>query len=432
MFEENNLNGRESNTQENEVSQSGTSHYYYGSVDNQPVKYVAPVNAVSAPQTSAPVETKKRKGFGAGKLIAVFAIVIVLSVVLGGVSGFLVADKFSENTGNSVQGGNVVIYESVNSDSSSQILDSNVTITEIAKKVAPSVVEITTEIVQNGYFASTIKQGAGSGVIISEDGYIVTNHHVIDGAKTINVILNNGKSYAATLIGTDEQTDIAVLKIEASGLIPATFGKSGDLEVGDFALAVGNPLGKLGGTVTNGIISALEREVEVDGIVMTLMQTNAAVNPGNSGGGLFNSYGELIGIVNLKVADEDVEGIGFAIPIDVAKVVIRDLVESGYVTGRVMAGVNMLDVLDEMTAWQYRVSEFGPYIYNVEKGSDAEKAGIKVGDLVLKVDGETVNDSADIKAKIQACSVGDTLTFTVKRDGKTLDIMITFTEYKPN
>jgi serine protease Do len=202
--------------------------------------------------------------------------------------------------------------------------------------------------------------------------------------------------------------------------------------VGDFAIAVGNPLGKLGGTVTSGIISALEREVVIDRVTMTLLQTNAAINPGNSGGGLFNSSGELVGVVNAKAAGSDIEGLGFAVPIDIAKPVIEDILTYGYVTGRVHAGIQMLDVLDYATAFQYRVSKLGPYIYTVNKNSDAERAGLKAGDLITQINEKLVYESADVLAIFDDCEVGDILTVTVERNGQVLEVQMTFTEYKPN
>jgi len=198
-------------------------------------------------------------------------------------------------------------------------------VVEIVEKVSASVVEITTEMNAGASYEETlVSKGAGSGVVISSDGYIVTNNHVIDGANEIFVRLSNGESYNAVLVGGDASTDLAVIKIEAKNLIAATYGNSSSLRTGELAVAIGNPLGRFGGTVTDGIISAVNREVTIDGEIMTLLQTNAAVNPGNSGGGLFNSYGELIGIIIAKTIDG--EGLGFAIPIDTVKRVIAVLI----------------------------------------------------------------------------------------------------------
>ncbi len=425
----------------------GAQYYYSGTPSfnstpyresNAPV-YNPPVQKPTYSPSSYEVGVKpvKQKTFGTGKLVAIFALVAVVAVLVGGVGGYVAASLKLAKTNTSVapntNGGNVVVYENVDGTSSSPVLDSGSTIADIAKKVAPSVVEITTEVAQSGGFMSQyIREGAGSGIIISQDGYIVTNNHVIEDAKKITVILNNGESCNATLVGTDVITDIAVIKIEAQGLVPAVYGSSDNLSVGDFALAVGNPLGELGGTVTNGIISALEREVVIDSVTMTLLQTNAAINPGNSGGGLFNSSGELIGVVNAKASGEDIEGLGFAIPIDIAKPVIEDIITYGYVTGRVQAGIRIIDVLDYSTAFQYRVSKLGPYIYSVNAGSDAERAGLKSGDLVTQINGKLVYESADIVAIFTDCEVGETVTVTVERNGQQMELQMTFTEYKPS
>ena len=460
MMEENNLFEKEGNSQGAEpvvpqnsdsgAPQSTASQYYY-SGPRTSAPYQRPTQPTYTPpvQMQAPAATPrvncyevgvkpaKQKALGTGKLIAIFAIVAVIAVLVGGVGGYFAASmRLSDNTNTGAQmtpsGGNVVMYESDSNGSTSPVLDSGSTIADISKKVAPSVVEITTEVAQSGGFMSQyITEGAGSGVIISQDGYIVTNNHVIEDAEKITVILNNGDSYKAKLVGTDALTDIAVIKIEVTGLTPAVYGSSSALKVGDFALAVGNPLGELGGTVTNGIISALEREVVIDRVTMTLLQTNAAINPGNSGGGLFNASGELVGVVNAKAAGSDIEGLGFAIPIDIAKPVIEDILKYGYVTGRVQAGIQILDVLDYSTAFQYRVSKLGPYVYSVSENSDAEKAGIKPGDLITSVNGTLVYESAEIVSIFADCEIGDTVTMKVERNGKELEIKMTFTEHKP-
>ena len=181
-------------------------------------------------------------------------------------------------------------------------------------------------------------EGAGSGVVYSEDGYILTNNHVIEGASTINVTMNDGKTYEASLVAADSQSDIAVLKIDATGLTPVSFGDSDALSVGDLAVVIGNPLGTLAGTATDGIVSGLEREITLDGKSMTLIQVSASVNPGNSGGGVFDQYGNLIGLVVAKSSGSDVEGLGFAIPSNTVKSVVESLISNGYVAGRPAAG----------------------------------------------------------------------------------------------
>ncbi len=304
--------------------------------------------------------------------------------------------------------------------------------TEVAAMTVDSVVEIRTELIVPGSFMQQyVAKGAGSGVIVTQDGYIVTNNHVIDGATSITVVLRNGKIYEATLIGTDPVADIAIVKISETGLRPATFGSSEKLVVAESVIAIGNPLGSLGGSVTNGIISALARTVTIEDQEMTLMQTTAAINPGNSGGGLFNMSGECIGIVNAKSSGEDIEGIGFAIPSDTAVPIIEDLIRYGYVRGRVMLGVTMLEVNDSYTARRYGLSEFGVYIASVGSGSDAEKAGIKEKDKIVSINGKEINAYSEVKRMIQKFRAGETAEIVVKRDGSEITLHITFSEYIP-
>lgn len=306
-------------------------------------------------------------------------------------------------------------------------------LTEVAAMTVNSVVEIRTEQVVTGNFMQQyVSKGAGSGVIVTKDGYIATNNHVIDGATSITVVLRNGKSYQAALIGADSVTDIAVVKIDEKDLEPAVFGSSDKLVVAESVIAIGNPLGSLGGSVTDGIISALARNVTVEGQEMTLMQTTAAINPGNSGGGLFNMSGECIGIVNAKSSGEDIEGIGFAIPSDTAVPIIEDLIRYGYVRGRVMLGISMVEVNDAYTARRYGLTEIGVYISSVYADSDAEKAGLKEKDRIVSINGVEVDEYADVKRIIQKFHVGDEAEIVVKRNGETLTVKIVFTEYIPS
>lgn len=310
--------------------------------------------------------------------------------------------------------------------------DGALTIPEITEKAADSVVEITTETVKTGNMLQQyIASGAGSGVIVTEDGYIITNNHVIDGATSINVTLRSGEKYPATLVGLDDQLDVALLKIEASGLTAASVGTSSDLIVGQTVVAIGNPLGQLGGTVTDGILSALDRNITLDGETMNLLQTNAAINPGNSGGGLFDAQGNLIGLVVAKSSGENVEGLGFAIPIDNVISVLDDLKEFGYVKGRVSLGVSLVEINSDQMAWMYRVSELGVYVYSVTEGAAADQAGLLPGDRIISVNGAEVQSINDIKDLLAQASVGDALQFEISRAGNTQTITVTAGEYVP-
>lgn len=300
----------------------------------------------------------------------------------------------------------------------------------VVSRVAASVVEITTEtIVQSGFVGQYISSGAGSGVIISKEGFIVTNHHVIEGANTITVRLNDGKEFIATLVGTDEQTDIAVLWIQAdeADLTVATLGASFDLVVGEDILAIGNPLGSLGGTVTEGMISATAREISVSGMNMTLLQVSAPINPGNSGGGLFNLAGELVGIVNAKMSSEEIEGLGFAIPVDTAYSVILELIEYGYVRNRPGLDFSVMDVTSVQTAMRYFNSFYtGVYV------SEKNHATVQYGDLILTADGVEINSVEDLNRMIMGRSIGDTVELLVYRNRKKITVTVTVSELIPD
>ena len=303
---------------------------------------------------------------------------------------------------------------------------SSATYASVAAATKPSVVEITTEMATGGsYFQQYITSGAGSGVIVSSDGYIVTNNHVIDGATKITVRLSSGSEYQATLVGTDAQSDIAVIKIEEIALPYAKIGDSAKLAVGEEVLAIGNPLGTLGGSVTNGIISALDREITIDGQKMTLLQTNAAINPGNSGGGLFNMSGELIAIVNAKSAGETIEGLGFAIPINYAYEIAKDLMANGYVSGRPALGISYIAIDDYMDLMRYGVTSYGIYVY------DGGETTLENGDRIVRLGDYEVSSTATLKSAIQNYKVGDTIRITVVRRGQYVDLEATLIESKP-
>ncbi|MDE6195637.1 MAG: trypsin-like peptidase domain-containing protein, partial [Erysipelotrichaceae bacterium] len=322
---------------------------------------------------------------------------------VGSFGGFYLAQSMNPNS-NNVSYQPVIRTASTNDNERVTGLSAK----DVAAAAMNSVVEIRTESVQGGSFMRQyISEGAGSGVILSENGHIVTNHHVINGANKITVRTKDGTEYEATLLGSDAATDLAVLKIEATGLNPATLGDSSKLSVGDKAYAIGNPLGELGGTVTDGIISALDRELTIDGQSMRLLQTSAAINPGNSGGGLFNDAGELIGIVNAKSSGSDIEGLGFAIPINSAKQIIESLLNNGYVQNRPQLGITLVNITDEMTAYRNGVSTLGVYIDSVAPSSGAANANLQAKDRIISINGAEVKTSADIKKVIDQLNVGD-------------------------
>ena len=294
-------------------------------------------------------------------------------------------------------------------------------IPEIAALSSDSVVEIYTEsVTSNWRMGQFVTEGAGSGVVITANGYIATNNHVIDGASKITVLLKDGSEFDATLVGRDAKTDLAVIKIDAEKLQPAVYGDSNKLVVGELAVAIGNPLGQLGGTVSEGIISALSRSIDIDGEMMSLLQTTAAVNPGNSGGGLFNAYGELIGVVNAKSSGSDIEGIGFAIPANTVKTIVEAIIKNGYVPGRIDFGVTLIDIPDARTAMMYRVQSIGVYVAQTD-----ESSSLRAGDRIISVNKKEITSAEDVKAIVDAGKVGDVLSITVVRNGQSIAVSYT-------
>lgn len=284
------------------------------------------------------------------------------------------------------------------------------TTVEIAKKVRSSVVSILQYSGMNTFSPS----GEGSGIIINSDGYIVTNAHVVSGAVGINVELDNGETYSAKLVGVDSKTDLAVIKIEAENLIPAEFGDSDALQVGERVIAIGNPGGvTLAGSVTQGIVSAVNRTIKDNSYSSTFIQTDAAINPGNSGGALVNEYGQVIGINSAKIAATEYEGIGFAIPISEAKPVIDDLMEYGYVRGRCKLGITG-EVVNETLSHINSIPQ-GIYIWSIDAKSDLAGKNVTKGDILTAIDGEKVYDFSDISEILKRHSPGDTVTLTLYR-----------------
>lgn len=295
-------------------------------------------------------------------------------------------------------------------------------LTDIYKKCAPSVVGVKAGIESTAEYW-------GTGIIFREDGYIVTNYHIIDGANLASVVLADETEHEAKLVGYDSDSDIAILKIDASGLVPAEFGDSSELEVGESVVAIGNPLGEqFKGTMTNGIISAIDRSVEHEGHTMTLLQTNAAINEGNSGGPLINMRGQVIGITNMKMISyySNIEGIGFAIPSRSIKTIVDQLLDRGYVTGRPALGVTV-GAMPAGIAEEYDIPS-GLYISAVEEGSDAYAKGVRPGDILTHVNGQQVLSSADVAAIKDGFSVGDQLTLTIYRDGESFDVDVALHE----
>ena len=303
---------------------------------------------------------------------------------------------------------------------------------EIYASWVNSAVGISTEIVTTNWFGQQVNAAAGSGFVISSDGYIVTNYHVIEGAHTIKVTFYDGTEYGATLVGGEESNDVAVLKIDAKGLTPVIIGNSDDLHVGQTVTAIGNPLGELTFSQTHGIVSAKDRTVTLDGgTKINMIQTDCTINSGNSGGPLFNLYGEVIGITSAKYSNNGsyseatIEGIGFAIPMNDVAGIIKDLIEHGYVTGKPNVGV-LLDDIDA-NALRYGIPD-GAEIMAVLEGSCAQKAGLQEGDIVTAVDGTAITSVTGLQDAVQKHKAGEAVTFTVYRDGNTVELTLTLDE----
>ena len=270
---------------------------------------------------------------------------------------------------------------------------------------------------------------AGSGFILTKDGYIVTNYHVVKDGETVKVTLYNGDEYEAKYVGGDEDYDIAVIKVEAADLQPVTLGDSGSLNVGDHVLAIGNPLGELTFSMSGGMVSCVNRAINVDGTPFNMIQTDASINPGNSGGPLFNQYGEVVGIVSAKYSstgNESVEGLGFAIPINDVFAMIQDIMTNGYVTNKPYLGVTAGTMTEQMAA-QYRYDiTSGVFIYSVEEDSAADQAGLKMGDVITKVDDTAITSMEDLTVAKKQYSAGDTCTLTVYREGQETTVELTW------
>lgn len=388
---------------------------------------------------------KEKRGVTFMQMIAGLLVIAVLS---SGLTAYFVSASADNKAAAAAESNGAVVVDESKAPSTTPASHPSDSLSVATAVSTPAVEDESINVIQNsmasvvGIYisATTISNtgdmeqqdtGSGSGVILTQDGYIVTNNHVVEGGENLRVYLQDGTEYPATLVGADAYSDLAVVKIEASGLAAATLGASGSITVGEPVYAIGNPLGVLTSSVSQGIISGLDRSITVGSHSMTLMQTDAAVNPGNSGGGLFNANGELIGIVNAKSYGLDVEGIGFAIPMDAAKPIISDLLDLGYVTGRPYLGVNMQDVALRSASNSFDPFSFymGSYetrvqITAVQAGSPAEKAGVQVNDILVSLDDTQVTGTSQLSGLLYAYKVGDTVTITVYRENETIKLPI--------
>ena len=362
---------------------------------------------------------KKKKGRFPGKLVA---LALVCALVGGFVGAGVSAAAKVNHTGIQVSDREVAQVQTLKVDGSKQM-----TMSEVYASNVNSVVSINVSATSTNYFGQTA--ASGTGFLITEDGYILTNHHVVDGASSVSVTLYNGESYDAKVIGSDEDYDIAVIKIDVTGATPVVLGDSSKLAIGESVAAVGNPLGELTFSMTEGIVSCVNRAINVDGTPFNMIQVDCSINPGNSGGPLFNSYGEVVGIVSAKYSsysNTTVEGIGFAIPINDVVSLVKDIMTNGYVTNKAYMGITPQTMTAQMAQqYRYDVTE-GVFVCSVDPDSAADKAGLKLGDVITKMDDKDIASYEDLVAATKSYSAGDTVTLTVYREGKTMEVQLTF------
>ena len=401
-------------------------HYSYRKGDKaERVRDADYAEAPSEPLKADPWEEKKPKKNRLGMKLAALALVCAL---IGGATGAGITHHAVTSAHGSteiaVSDRQVAEVQTVKVDGKKQL-----TMPEVYAANVNSVVSINVSTTTNVFGRTTESAASGSGFFITKDGYILTNYHVIEGANTVKVTTYDGTTYNAAVIGGDKDYDIAVIKVEGTGFQPVVIGKSGSVQIGETVAAVGNPLGELTFSMSQGIVSCVNRAINVDGKPFNMIQVDCSINPGNSGGPLFNSYGEVIGIVSAKYSsysNTTVEGIGFAIPIDDVLAMVKDIMTNGYVTNKAYIGITPQTMNAQMAQqFRYDVTQ-GVFVCSVEEGSAAEKAGLKMGDVITKIDDKTITSYEDLVAVKKSYSAGDTATFTIYREGKTQTVELTF------
>ena len=376
-------------------------------------------------QSLRPVQPKKHHG-GVGRVVALILSCAVISAACG-FGGAILAQNSSRTGKTTVQQSNRTAATVNVKKVDGQTLMSPA---EVYASTVNSVVSINCSAVSTNIFGQqTESASSGSGFIYTADGYIVTNQHVVANASSINVTLYNGDTYPATLVGSDSDYDVAVLKIDAKDLPAVTLGSSTDVNVGDTVMAIGNPLGELTVSMSQGIVSCVNRAINVEGTPFNMIQVDASINPGNSGGPLMNLYGEVVGIVSAKYssyANTTVEGLGFAIPINDVQSIIKDIIENGSVGNKAYMAITAGTMTQQMAA-QYKINATeGVFVYSVEDGGAGDKAGLKLGDVITKLNDTQITSMEDLSAAKKGFKAGDTVTLTVLRDGKEITTQLTF------
>ena len=381
-------------------------------------------------RTEAPVVSKKKNSFWKKTGVKVTALVLACAVVGGG-AGFggaaLARSVGAADSGTTLRQSGRTAQEVTVKKVTGQTLMSPA---EVYASTVSSVVSINSSSVSTNIFGQRVESASsGSGFVVTQDGYIVTNHHVIASATSVTVTMYDGSEYPATVVGSDSDYDVAVLKINATGLQPVTLGSSEDVNVGDTVLAIGNPLGALTFSMSQGIVSSCNRAINVDGTPFNMIQVDCSINPGNSGGPLMNLYGEVVGIVSAKYSTYStttVEGLGFAIPISDVKSIITDIMENGAVTDKAYMAITAGTMTAQMAA-QYSIDVTqGVFVYSVVEGGAGDKAGLRLGDVITKLNDTTLTSRQDMSAAMKNYRAGDTVTLTVYRDGQYITTELTF------
>ena len=390
-------------------------HYKYSSQEEQPAWEAA---------------TKKKKNSIWKKSgVKVTALLLACALVGGGAGfgGAALARSVGVGGGTAIHQSDRTVQEVTVKKVTGQTL---MTPAEVYASTVGSVVSINCSAVSTNIFGQRVESASsGSGFVITQDGYIVTNHHVVASASSVKVTMYDGKEYSAAVVGSDSDYDVAVLKVETTGLQPVTLGNSADVNVGDTVLAIGNPLGELTFSMSQGIVSCCDRAINVSGTPFNMIQVDASINPGNSGGPLMNLYGEVVGIVSAKYSSYSntaVEGLGFAIPIGDVRAVITDIMENGQITSKPSMGITAGTMTRQMAA-QYQIDkDNGVFVYSVDKGGAGEKAGLRMGDVITKVDSMEITSMEDLTAAKKGHRAGDTVTVIYYRDGQNYSTELTF------
>ena len=397
-------------------------HYSYpGHEKRETVREASFTPVEESAGTEAPKQ-KKRKG------LRLAALILSCALVGGAAGGGIVYGTMRSPHGKTeiaVSDRQVSKVEQVKVDRRTQL-----TMPQVYAANIDSVVSINVSSTGRNIFGQVVQNAAsGSGFLISKDGFIVTNHHVIEGASNVKVTLHDGTEYTAAIVGSDEDYDVAVIKIDGGEFTPAVIGDSSNLQIGDTIAAIGNPLGELTFSMSQGIVSCVDRAINVDGTPFNMIQVDCSINPGNSGGPLVNTYGEVVGIVSAKYmsyANSSVEGIGFAIPMNDVIALIEDIMTNGHAANKAYMGITPGTMTEQMAAqFRYDISK-GVFVYSVEKGSAADKAGLQMGDVITKMDDTTIDSYEDLVSAKKKYSAGDTVKLSVYRGGETVEISLTF------